>query len=341
MPVYPIKKVANQTDYHNFHDPSYKATFGYEHNADDISSPVGTPVYATVDGIVHYSNSDWAGSHFIILEGSDGTTQGYAHLSERSVWNGKQVNAGEQIGLSGAEGHVTGAHLHFSVTRSAYNSGGRGIIEADTGEVNPSEYLTGSTPPPVGGETHHQTQWKNPTGLINIKPTMFIFMNKNTEVYEYKIASSQVLVDKANRSVSVDVGHVSDRTFTFDKIAICGGDSYNPVIIEYLNKSGTIKSKTYINITLTMKLEKLSQKFSLLTPNFLDSYFDNINNQSALNRLALKDNGWKWDGSQLVGKVYENSQKTKFKHNEEMFTSESYEADAEYKYTPSLYKEQN
>ena len=52
----------------------------------------------------------------------------YAHLSEILVKEGDKVNEGQIIGITGATGNVSGAHLHFEV-----HVNGR--------KVNPNPYL--------------------------------------------------------------------------------------------------------------------------------------------------------------------------------------------------------
>lgn len=49
---------------------------------------------------------------------NDGTYTQYAHMSSLSVSVGQSVTPGQQIGLSGATGNVTGAHLHFEARTS-------------------------------------------------------------------------------------------------------------------------------------------------------------------------------------------------------------------------------
>jgi murein DD-endopeptidase MepM/ murein hydrolase activator NlpD len=62
----------------------------------------------------------WGGSYGnqVVIKMNDGTYTQYGHLSSVGVSVGQQVTPGQQIGLSGATGNVTGAHLHFEARTS-------------------------------------------------------------------------------------------------------------------------------------------------------------------------------------------------------------------------------
>ncbi|CAM5457066.1 Peptidoglycan DD-metalloendopeptidase family protein OS=Streptomyces tendae OX=1932 GN=GUR47_02685 PE=4 SV=1 [Streptomyces tendae] len=51
----------------------------------------------------------------VVIQLADGHYAQYAHLSSLSVSAGQSVTAGQQVGLSGATGNVTGPHLHFEI----------------------------------------------------------------------------------------------------------------------------------------------------------------------------------------------------------------------------------
>lgn len=87
------------------------------HNGTDFKANVGTPVYATADGVVEYAGYR-KGSGFgnlIILQHNFGFKTYYAHLQKVQVKSGHFVHKGQQIGLSGNTGRSTGAHLHYEV----------------------------------------------------------------------------------------------------------------------------------------------------------------------------------------------------------------------------------
>lgn len=81
----------------------------------DIPGPVGTPIYATADGIV--SRSQRAGAYGLLVEVNHGKgiQTRYAHLSKLLVQPNTRVRRGQIIGLMGSTGRSTGSHLHYEV----------------------------------------------------------------------------------------------------------------------------------------------------------------------------------------------------------------------------------
>ena len=83
------------------------------HSGTDLSSPAGTEVNATNHGkIVLAGNFFFAGGS-VVLDHGGGLFTMYFHLSEIRVGEGTRVRKGDMLGLSGATGRVTGAHLHW------------------------------------------------------------------------------------------------------------------------------------------------------------------------------------------------------------------------------------
>ena len=87
---------------------------GY-HSGTDFRAKTGTPIVAVNDGrVVLVKNRFYSGGSVVIDHGY-GLYSCYFHLSDFGVKEGDIVQQGEQIGLSGATGRVTGPHLHFAV----------------------------------------------------------------------------------------------------------------------------------------------------------------------------------------------------------------------------------
>ena len=86
------------------------------HIALDIAIPLGTQVRAADRGkvIVAGWNPTGYGFRVVIDHGTDYVTL-YAHLSDIYVEAGEVVGKSQVIGLSGANGNITGPHLHFEV----------------------------------------------------------------------------------------------------------------------------------------------------------------------------------------------------------------------------------
>ncbi|WP_371574776.1 M23 family metallopeptidase [Streptomyces sp. NBC_01314] len=87
---------------------------GY-HTGVDFVAPTGTTLKAVGAGTV--VSAGWGGAYGnqVVIKLADGYYAQYAHLSSISVSAGQSVSGGQQIGLSGATGNVTGPHLHFEI----------------------------------------------------------------------------------------------------------------------------------------------------------------------------------------------------------------------------------
>ncbi len=98
------------------------------HAGVDIPGPVGTPVYATADGII--SRAERAGGYGNLVEVNHGKgiATRYGHLSKILVRDHDRVKRGQLIALMGSTGRSTGSHLHYEV-------------RIDGAAVNPAPYL--------------------------------------------------------------------------------------------------------------------------------------------------------------------------------------------------------
>ena len=86
------------------------------HPALDIGVPVGTPVYATADGIVdRVWNDNHGGGKVIDIRHENGLITQYMHLSKQLVKTGQTVSACDKIALSGNTGVSSGPHLDYRV----------------------------------------------------------------------------------------------------------------------------------------------------------------------------------------------------------------------------------
>lgn len=85
------------------------------HEGMDFACDVGTPVYATGDGVVRVA--EWHSGYGNMIEMSHGYgyTTRFAHLSAIKVRPGQAVKRGDLIGLSGNTGKSTGPHVHYEV----------------------------------------------------------------------------------------------------------------------------------------------------------------------------------------------------------------------------------
>lgn len=86
------------------------------HNGIDFSAPVGTPVYATGDGLVQTASHSARGlGNQIMIEHGLGYSTLYACMDELNVRRGERVKRGDLIGTVGNTGLSVAPHLHYEV----------------------------------------------------------------------------------------------------------------------------------------------------------------------------------------------------------------------------------
>lgn len=87
------------------------------HYGVDYSARLGTPIFATADGIVTFAGK-WAafGNTVEISHGFDFVTR-YAHASKILVKKGQRVKRGDVIARVGSTGRSTATHLHYEVIK--------------------------------------------------------------------------------------------------------------------------------------------------------------------------------------------------------------------------------
>jgi murein DD-endopeptidase MepM/ murein hydrolase activator NlpD len=85
------------------------------HKGVDLAEPVGTPVYATADGVVSKAAPFSSYGNYIQIEHGGGLETRFAHLSGFAVATGDQVHKGQLIGYVGTTGRSTGPHLHYEI----------------------------------------------------------------------------------------------------------------------------------------------------------------------------------------------------------------------------------
>ncbi len=85
------------------------------HAGIDLAGPLGTPIYATADGIVGRSEYAGAYGNLIEINHGQGIQTRYGHMSRLIARPGQRVRRGELIGLMGSAGRSTGSHLHYEV----------------------------------------------------------------------------------------------------------------------------------------------------------------------------------------------------------------------------------
>jgi len=85
------------------------------HKGMDFRAATGTPVDAANSGVVVLARPLYFEGNCVVIDHGLGLYTISMHLSRMDVREGERVTKGQQVGLSGATGRVTGPHLHWAV----------------------------------------------------------------------------------------------------------------------------------------------------------------------------------------------------------------------------------
>jgi murein DD-endopeptidase MepM/ murein hydrolase activator NlpD len=85
------------------------------HSGADLRATTGTPIYAANRGRVVLAKDLFYSGNAVFIDHGYGLYTTYLHLSKIDVAVGEIVERGQQLGLAGATGRVTGPHLHWGV----------------------------------------------------------------------------------------------------------------------------------------------------------------------------------------------------------------------------------
>lgn len=111
--VQPVDHLAFTSNFGVRSDP-FRGTAAF-HAGVDIPGPVGTPVYATADGLIDKAERSGGYGNMVEINHGKGIQTRYGHLSKILVAPYTRVHRGQLIALMGSTGRSTGPHLHYEV----------------------------------------------------------------------------------------------------------------------------------------------------------------------------------------------------------------------------------
>lgn len=87
------------------------------HKGVDFAAPIGTPIYASGNGVVEVASPSQSAGNWLKLRHDNGWLTVYMHMNRYmpGIVVGARLHQGQQIGEVGTTGHSTGPHLHYEV----------------------------------------------------------------------------------------------------------------------------------------------------------------------------------------------------------------------------------
>ena len=115
----------------------------------DFTSPRGTPVFASGNGVVLRADNTAAGyGNHIVIDHGFGYESLYAHLFKYNVRVGQKVKRGDLIGFVGSTGRSEAPHLHYEIFK-------------DGERINPINFYYGNLSPEEFNEMLLKSQQEN------------------------------------------------------------------------------------------------------------------------------------------------------------------------------------
>ncbi len=109
------------------------------HDGVDFRARIGTPIYATGDGVVKFSGRRGTYGLLLEIDHGFGYETRFAHLSrfEDGIRPGTRVRRGQIVGYTGDTGITTGPHLHYEIRKHGRAVNPENYMFAD---LTPEEY---------------------------------------------------------------------------------------------------------------------------------------------------------------------------------------------------------
>jgi len=92
----------------------FNGTVTSRHLGVDFRGAIGEPIRAANRGVVALVDTFFLAGTVVYIDHGEGIVTGYFHMSQPLVAIGDTVRRGQEIGLVGQSGRVTGPHLHWS-----------------------------------------------------------------------------------------------------------------------------------------------------------------------------------------------------------------------------------
>ncbi len=108
------------------------------HTGIDFAAAIGTPIYATADGVIDKQDVSFSGYGKVIeIDHGFGYRSRYAHMHGFAVKHGQKVKRGDLIGYVGNTGLSTAPHLHYEVFVNGVHAN---PVHYFFNDLNPAEY---------------------------------------------------------------------------------------------------------------------------------------------------------------------------------------------------------